>query len=90
MIQTTLSRCGPSCIRISFPDVHTFTRRTTPSGLGVKASKVEQRGEAEREREEERQQGVKGVKMTLLEITTATLNVLHYKICDKTLLWGGL
>lgn len=27
-----------------------------------------------------------GVKTTLLEITTATLNVLHYKICDKTFL----
>lgn len=34
--------------------------------------------------------GGKLVGMTLLEITTATLNVLHYKICDKTLLWGGL
>lgn len=33
--------------------------------------------------------GGEGVKMTLLEITTATLNVLHYKICDKTFLWGG-
>lgn len=33
--------------------------------------------------------GAKGVKMTLLEITTATLNVLHYKICDKTFLWVG-
>ncbi len=51
--------------------------------------------EAERERERGRRdvdcemQG-KDVKMTLLEITTATLNVLHYKICDKTFLWGGL
>lgn len=60
----------------------------TLSGLCVKACKEERLGE--REREEERQQGVKGVKTTLLEITTATLNVLHYKMCDKTLLWGGL
>lgn len=49
-----------------------------------------------RENERERDSDVdcamqrKGVKMTLLEITTATLNVLHYKICDKTLLWVGL
>lgn len=73
-----------------FPDAHTFMSGITLSGLGVKAYKVQQRGEAAREREEERRQGVKGVKTTLLEITTATLNVLHYKMCDKTLLWGGL
>lgn len=33
--------------------------------------------------------GGKAAKMTLMEPTTATLNVLHYKICDKTLLWRG-
>lgn len=32
----------------------------------------------------------KEIKMTLLGITTAALNVLHYKICDKTFLCGGL
>lgn len=58
----------------------------------AKNSKEEKLRESEREKDiavDCKMQG-KGVKMTLLDITTATLNVLHYKICDKTLLWGGL
>lgn len=45
--------------------------------------------DAEKGRGRQTARGAKGVKMTLREITTATLNVLHYKICDKTFLWGG-
>ena len=64
-----------------------------PSCLGVRTAK--RRNLKEREREARSDAGLwdetrMGVKMTLLEITTATLNVLHYMICDKTLLWRGL
>lgn len=75
----------------------------TPSGLGCRGEnnteerlRQRERGrEGERGRERERgghadcKKQAKAVKVTLLEVTTASLNVLHYKICDKTLLWGG-
>lgn len=64
-----------------------------PSGFSSSLMAYRKRRGRERKGEKgrgnEAARGARGVKMTLPEITTATLNVLHYKICDKTLLWGG-
>ena len=84
-----LARAALCCARVHCPGAHTVIRIITGSCHCATDGKDEKHGRRRSAGCAAAETG-KGGKMTLLGITTATLNVLHYKICDKTLLWGGL